>query len=435
MELTDNFTAITLFKIFKKGFKNSFLKKSVSYLFFANLSGAIFGFLTVIVLTHVLPVEEYGKYSYILYILLFFNFLSLPGMATAIMQSAANNYDKVLESGIRSRMKFSILGSLCILVIAGFYFLRSQIDIFTGLLFGALLFPFYICLNSYLYFLNGKRLYSKYFKFFLTEDISTFIITILIALLTRNFLITILGNIITKIIINWILYVKTLKFFKKNEFDDPEAKKVGRHLSIISVIGALGNNFDKIIIGTFISLSSLAIFGIADMIANQMKLFWVTIDSYIFPVIAIEEKYVARKRVLQRIATICPILIFIALIGIICVKLFIPLFFTSRYNESIPFAQLLIVAFVISSPGAVLSTYFRAQKMIKKTYVLKIVESISYLIALLFFVPRYAAIGVVWARMTANASYTLTSISLFFSKNCRALLVDVCTGIKNIANY
>lgn len=406
----------TFAQFFEKSLKDKFLKKSVLFLFLANSSGTIFGLLSTVILTRLLSVEDYGKYSYVLYIISFFVFLSLPGMATAIMQSAANNFDAVLESGTRLRIKFSTIGSICILGVAWFSLTKTKIDVCIALLAGAVFFPFYISLNSYLYFLNGKRLYGHYFRFCIIENVLSFIVTVLIVILTKSFLATVTGSIAVKTAITGILYIMTIKYFKKESRDDPAAKRIGKHFSAVSFIGALGNNFDKIIIGTFISFSSLAIFNIADMIASQMKMMWLVIANYIFPVISKENGIAARGNLSKRMMIICGILICIAIVAIFFVTIFIPLCFSKKYIQSIFFAQLLIIAFVISAPGAVLSTYFCAQKMIRQMYIVKIFETISYSLSLLLLVPRYKLMGVVWSTIIARGTYSASSLFLMLEK-------------------
>ncbi|MDD5449068.1 MAG: glycosyltransferase [Candidatus Omnitrophica bacterium] len=391
--------------------------RDMFYLGLAQYSSVFFGFLTTIVLTRILTMDSYGKYNYIFSLLGFFVFLTLPGMTTPIMQAAANGYDKVLETGTKMRIKFSVLGSLCLLLFALFSYSKLKMDMFLLLIIAAVLFPFYICLSSYLYFLNGKRMFKIYFKYSFIEDIFIFAVMASIVAWTRSFWYAVIGILVSKITVDLFLYYRTLKLAKKNDRDYPDAKRLAGHYSVINFVGvAKEGYFEKILIGAYFSFAALAIYRIGEVIADQIKNLWIIIDNYIFPVVTKEEKSVARGKLPRRILTLLAIFIVLGMALIFCVQVLIPIFFTDKYVKSIPIAKLLIVSQIISVPGAAVILHCRAQKMVKEIYVIKSGQIVLYLILLLILIPKHGIMGIVWAIIISNFIYTLIALFLFFGK-------------------
>jgi len=388
--------------------------KDVFYLTTSKFSGAFFGFLSTIVLTRVLTTEGYGKYSYVFSLIGFFMFLSLPGMATSIMQAAANDHDKVLQVGTRSRIEFSFLASFCLIVFALFLRFRLSSELFAAVLIAALLFPFYACLSSYLSFINGKKLFSVYMRYSLIEDAFVFVATVLAALLTGSFLCIIIVILFSRIAIDMVLYLRSVRLFKKTDSDDPDALRLGRHYSVIAVMGSIENYLSKILIGTFISFAYLAIFHVANMIADQLKNGLSIMDSYLFPTMAKEGGSLAKGRLFYRVIILTLIFGLVAFLSTVIIQIVIPVFFSEKYVKSIPFARLLILSLVISCPGSVVMIYFRAKKLIKGMYLVKIFKVASFLISLLVLIPEYKVMGIIWATIICDSVYTLAALYLAF---------------------
>ena len=129
--------------------KNKIKKyKNIIYIFFNEVSNALKGFLIILILSNFFSIKEFGIYSLLLNILAISTIFVLPRMSSTIITSIAKGFDKNYILGIKELFKWSILGSLILIITSSYFiFLSNEIGNFLYVLSLALIFPIYIISN------------------------------------------------------------------------------------------------------------------------------------------------------------------------------------------------------------------------------------------------------------------------------------------------
>jgi len=93
-------------------------------------------------------------------------------------------------------------------------------------------------------------------------------------------------------------------------------------------------------------------------------------------------------------------------IGIALAPYIIPLLYTHKYIDSILYAQILLVAIFLETPGRVLTQLFKSQKKVRELYKLTLFVSLAEIILLTVLVANFGLLGVVLARVIGRASFS-----------------------------
>lgn len=387
----------------------------VSRIFAGQASNAIFGLITAICLTRALTVEEYGQYVYVLQLLGFFAFLAMPGMTTAVLQGAAKGFDEVLVSGTRRRLIFSLAGSIGIFGVVMWRWPVLDDAMRIMLLSAAVAFPAYVCISTYFYYLNGKRRYGMFALYYFLQSGTICLCAVTAALLTHSFVVTTAAAIGGKILADTILYQVTLRrFVTPGAGDYPDALRVGWHLSLVSIIGCVSNNFDKLIVGMYISFEVLALYAIADMIAGQFKIVTFVMDNYLSPVIVNESPAEAKARLLRRCVQYTALTVVLAAAAYAVVTVLLGLLFGSQYAESMVYVGPLLAINILAGPGSVCSVHLRACKKLAEVYLFKFAETAALIIGFLWFVPLFGIWGVIGALALSYVAYTASALAMIY---------------------
>ena len=310
------------------------------------LIGKIFlmgcGLLISIILTRLLSVIEYGEYRYFFSLFLIFAFFSLPASTNAIIRFVPQGYNWSFISLAKLRLKFSLLGSITFMIFAlNAYFSKSEINPFIYIVL-ALFFPVYHSFDLFEYFLQAKEKFRNLTLFQVSRAFIRLAGTILICWLTRSAVYTIITFIIITSIFNLFAYLNVKKLFniKKNSIDgeNKEIYKMAITLSIFGLLPMISNHIDKIVIGNYINIESLAVYSIGMLIGETINGLFKGILSVLNP------KLVYYKLKLWHYIFVLLFGTFCGLIILYFLPLLIGLLYTNDYSESILYARIVFLS-------------------------------------------------------------------------------------------
>lgn len=369
-------------------------------------------FSLAIAFANLLPPETYGTYKYLLSIAAIFSIFTLPGMNTAIARSVARGNEITICVATKTRVIWSFLGTLAAFAGATYYFINDNLELAIALaIIGAVL-PFFDTLTTYNGQLTGKRAFKKQSIFhLLSQSVSTgSLVTAL--LLTNNVHLLLLAYFIPLAVTRFVLYKKITKTTSAGT-PDRETITYGKHLSLISVLGVVASNIDKILLWKFLGPAQLAIYTFALAIPEQLKGPLKGVGDLAFPKFAAQTNEQIRKNMSslwRKLALYAVGLVVISALYILAAPYIFKVFFP-QYMESVLYSQIFSIS-LVTSISAILLSKLEAQKKIKTQYIINTIHPLTQIILLVILIPLFGIFGAVAAFIISRLAMTLFIIFL-----------------------
>lgn len=386
LKWSEQYTKTDMIYLAKGGFWLS-LSQSVSSLCALILS---------IAFANLLPKESFGIYKYVLSVCSILMIPSLNGIFTSFNRSVAMGNEGDLKDGLKTQIKWSLIGSALSIIISIYYlFHHNQILFFCFLIVAAFL-PIFSNFNIYNSLLSGRKKFRLLSLFGISELILGLIVIIISLLFTKNPVLIILAYFISYSLIRVILLFRTLKKYPPNENKDPEMISYGKRLTAMRVIGEIYKYLDKVLIFHYIGAIELAIYAIATSAPAQINNLISQIGTLAFPKYAQADKERARKSLKSKIL-ILGLLSIVAFIIYIIIAPFVFKLIFPKYPEAIIYTQIFAIS-LLAIPALIPSTFLYAQKETKKLYKANIFMPIIN-IAILFISVQFGLMGVIIGKI------------------------------------
>jgi len=359
------------------------------------------------VFAHYTTQEVYGQYRYVISILGVAAILSLPGVNTAIAQAAARSFEGVLWEGTKLRLRYALLGSIGLfLVAASIYLSKDTLGVTGGLIITAVLFPLYYGLDTVTSFLHGKEHFRTFSAICCVLALLPTLATIAVTLLGSR----LEGIIATQLGMTALLNVIFLRAIStrlvRNSDIDEGALDYGKRVSGISLVGTIHANLNSLIVGTFFGFVDLALFSIGEIFYKGLKQLIYVLTLQAFPKLAAKSDEDAVRTVIRSLKYTWAVFILACTAIIFALPRLIPLLFTVKYTESILYAQLLVVGVLLSFPGAQFVTYFASHKKMAQQYKVQLSFALVEVGAILVLVWFFGVLGIIFARIISRAWYS-----------------------------
>ena len=375
-----------------------------AYLLTAQLIILLCGLASSLVLARLLPKETYGQYNYIFSIIGILAIFALPGMNAAIGHTAAYNHDRVLITGTKTRLKWSLIGAAGCLFVGLYYYSGGEVLLAKCFIGASLLFPLYTSFDGFYPFLNGRKrfdLSSQYRSIYWICLTAAIVLTVY---LTKNLLWVIIVYLATATVLQAIFFFKTVTTGNLSRSEDKAAITYGKQLTGIQAIGFVALQFDKLIIGMTLGYAELAVYSIAKMIANLPTLLLVSTSGTIFAKIAVMDESTAYTEVKKRLPWLVIGMIIICGIGALLCPYVIPWLYSSKYLDSVLYTQLLFIPIIIGTPAAILRRgVLQAKRKTRELFKLNTAVSLFELAMMVFLALRFGILGIIIARTLARA--------------------------------
>jgi len=331
-----------------------------------------------------LSVEEYGEISY---------FIAIASLGICCIVGSpqtltvySTKHPKIIPTLLLLTLIFAGIGSLIAFLIV------QRFEIIT------LIFSF-IVLEASLTLLLGKKLYSKYSKFLLTQKILQFVIGI-----SLSFSLGLNGILIGIVLANFSLipiFYKELRNYKIDFSLLKPKKEFIINNEVIYLISVFRRDIDKIIIVPILGFTVLGNFALTLQFFAIMMIISSISFEYLLPKDVGGEKNANLKKFLILISVL------IALSGFFFSPYFIENFFT-KFSESIIPIQIASFCVIPSTISMILFSKILALEKSRFLIIANLVQLCAILIGTIYLGILYSIIGVTVAFILGNTIYAIT---------------------------
>lgn len=362
------------------------------------------GLATSIALARLLSKETYGQYNYFFSIISILTISALPGMGAAIAHTVANGRDRILVQSTRTRFKWSLIGAAVCILVGIYYYFHGEVLLGKCFLIGSLFFPAYTSFDGFYAFLYGRRrfdLSAKYRSIYWAVLTLAVIITVYFV---RDLWWIIIVYLATAALLLSAFLFNTIKTSNLSSIEDKTAIIYGKQLTGIQAISIAALQFDKLIVGTALGYSELAVYSIAVMITNLPTTLLTSLSQTIFPKAATMGEKVAYGEIKRRLPWLLAGMVIVCGIGALLCPYVIPWLYSNKYQDSVLYTQLLFIPVILGTMATVLRRgALQAQKKTKELFKLNMSVSIFELIALVAFALKFGILGIVVAKALSSA--------------------------------
>ena len=368
-----------------------FAHKGLALIGSADIIGNAISAAFWLVIASLLLVEEYGEISYFIAIASM-TICCVVGSPQALMVYSTK-YEKIVPALLLLTLIFTAVASLIAFIIIQ----RFEI-IF-------LVFSF-IVLEASVTLLVGKKLYTRYSKFLLTQKILQFVIGV-----GLSFSLGVNGVLIGIALANFVLIPIFYKELRRYKIDFSLLKPKKEFIinnQMIYLISVFRRDIDKIVIVPLLGFTVLGNFALTLQFFTIMMVLSSISYKYLLPKDVSGEKNAKLKKILILGSVL------IALSGFFFSPYFIENFFT-KFTESIIPIQIASFSVIPSTISVILFSKILA---LEKTRFLLIANSVQLCVILLgtiFLGILYGIIGVTIAFILGNTMYAITLAAINYN--------------------
>jgi len=361
-----------------------FAHKGLALIGSADLIGSAISAIFWLVVASLLLVEEYGEISY-------FIAIASLGMCCVVgspetLMVFSTKHQKIIPTLLLLTLIFAVAGSVIAFIIVQ----RFEI-IF-------LIFSF-IVLEASITLLVGKKLYTKYSKFLLTQKILQFAIGI-----GLYFSLGVNGVLIGITLANFSLipiFYKELRYYKIDFSLLKPKKEFIMNTHLIYLISVFRRDIDKIIVVPILGFTVLGNFALTLQFFTIMMILSSISYKYLLPKDVSGEKNAKLKKILILVS------ILIALSGFFFSPYFIENFFM-KFSESIIPIQIASFSVIPSTISVILFAKILALEKSRFLIIANSVQLCVILIGTIFLGMLYGIIGVTIAFVLGNTVHAIT---------------------------
>lgn len=256
--------------------------KGGSSLVFNHTAGLLLGFFTTYVFTNYTSQQTYANFGYVLAVLSIASLAALPGVDTAVLYAAAKGYDGALPAGARLRLKTSLLGTAGMLLWAGFLYAVGRSSEAAVVAWCSPLVPLLYPFSSVFSYLQGKERFTEYTLANLAVEVAK---TAAVAIVAIGLGLNGPPVILSLFLVMGLSHLLLTRAYSQGLGGDPgpEFASLGRTLTGVAVVGAVAGQLDRLIVGTFFSVSSMAAYNLGYTLTSPLRGFGVLAGRLLFP--------------------------------------------------------------------------------------------------------------------------------------------------------
>ena len=344
-----------------------------------------------LVIASLLLVEEYGEISYFIAIASI-SICCVVGSPQALMVYSTK-YEKIVPSLLLLTLIFTVAASLIAFIIVQ----RFEIII--------LVFSF-IVLEVSITLLVGKKLYTRYSKFLLTQKILQFVIGI-----GLSFSLGVNGVLIGIALANFVLIPIFYKELRRYKIDFSLLKPKKEFIinnQMIYLISVFRRDIDKIVIVPLLGFTVLGNFALTLQFFTIMMVLSSISYKYLLPKDVSGEKNAKLKKILILVSVL------IALSGFFFSPYFIENFFT-KFSESIIPIQIASFSVIPNTISLILFSKILALEKSRFLIIANSVQLCVILIGTIVLGVLYGIIGVTIAFILGNTMYAITLAAINYN--------------------
>jgi len=323
---------------------------------------------------------------------------SLPGVNTSLIKAIAKKKDGTLDLAIKERFKFSLLGSLASLMIAGWYIYNANQALALAFLVVAFFLPFQYVFPIFLSFWNGRKDFKRSSKYELLSAILVAAVTIPVIIYTNNPILIIVALFGSQSFLDGLLLLRTRKE-KENEEVLEETIGFGKNLTMMLVISSFVGQIDKIILWKFFGPAQLAIYSFAQLPIQKVE-GAMPIGSLALPKIGERNFQEIKVGIMKKFKKLFLISIPLFLAAFLSAPFLYKILFP-QYIESVPYFQAFSFILLLS-PFTLLSASLISEMRKKDLYIIQTATPFFKIALFLALIPFFQIWGVVLAAVISQ---------------------------------
>ena len=374
------------------------------------------GFIVNVIWARFFPPETFGSFRLLLNAVNIGTALSLVGVGTAVMMSAANKNYGNIKILFWQRLAANMLLSL--VTLTG-YQIFAQHQLFTevpeaAIIITALLFPLYNLTDIWTNWLNGSLQFNRLAFGRITKALLGLFAISLFAMIEQPALFQIALMFFGLMSLQNIIYLYSLIKQTKNLRTDKKTISFNKHLSLAGGFAAL-TSLDVILLGLYFPMRVVAIYAVCLIFPEAIKALNAVINQVAAPRTFLQmSPNVFWRKYKNIIFAFFFFWLAMGLIGFVYLPDFIELAFTRKYYEAGNYAKYLWLATCIVATSSMLSMYVIGQKKTSYVYLQQIGYPVILLIGYFLLVSNEVA-GLIAARIIGSAFLFLLNIFYFTS--------------------
>ena len=370
---------------------------------------SLLGLLNQTHLTRNLTRTDYGLLVWLGTIIGLLSPVGLPGVSNAIRGAVAKGFDGNFRKGSMQEILGGAVGGLILLGFAWHQWAVSGSSAGAFIFVAAAVMGPGLWLDTHLCYWNGKQDFRAIFWWSVATRTLQVAATYGVFFVSKNIVLVAATQVGLQALGNLVAVGALLRSPQVGRQYSPEYSRYGYFSSWMYFAGVFSSQLlDKLIIGMFLGLDSLALFAVGELLYQ-----------YFFSVPRGILQQVLSPRLAQmsgREAAVwmrqhqwLPIGGLAAACGIAALVLpyVYPLVFSAKYNASIQYAYLFLVCIVCSAPGLWVESLFRAHAMKRETGVSAAITSLTPLVLVPLFGWLWGAVGIILARCVTQAAASI----------------------------
>ena len=258
-------------------------------------------------------------------------------------------------------------------------------------------------------FLMGRKLFNFQAIYSILKQIISAGAMVVTLFLTNNLFWLIAVHFISHTLLNYSFYSIIKRKFQPNKKEDPKTLSYAKNMSLISAIGLIVNQLDKILLFHFLGAIELAIYSFTFLPFQPIKTVFKNLGLLSLPKLTKrnipELKKTLPGKILKFFLVIVPVLGLYILVAPYIYRLFLP-----QYTDSIIYSQVFALS-LLFFPKILLGQTLIAHLKTKEIYTRSLIYSISKAVLLLIFLPLYGILGAILALLgTELIDFTVLAI-------------------------
>lgn len=366
-------------------------------------SGAAVSIVSTVAFANLVPAETYGLYRYVLSTYAIITVLALPGMDTALTQSAATGHLGSLAQALSLRRRWSLLASLASLGLAGYYGLLRH-DPVLGAVFSAVALFIPVLEPGALYssYLNGLRRFRQWSLLDMGTQLFATALIVATLFLTDSVVLIALAYLAGYGIARTVATRAVSSQVPADAQPDPDLRRYSRSVTAFQVLTRITSSVDQVILFHLLGPVQVALFALAVAVPNRIQSVLRISGNVAFPKLAQRDMGEIR-RALPRKLLLMALAVAAAAGAYVLAAPYLFSWFFPRYLPSLAYSQVLVL-YTFSSLTYPISAAFFAHKNVAPSYAISVANLGVKVACLAIFVPLVGVWGAVISTLAASAS-------------------------------
>lgn len=350
---------------------------------------AFSSFILSIAFANLLPPEAYGTYKYVISVGSIFAAFTLTGLETAVTYGVSRGYEGILRRAFSTNLWWSLPSSAVAVVVGTYYLFQGNPTLGLSFILIALAQPLTASVNLGAAYLAGKKSFKQLTVFYAVDNITPALALIGVMMINQSALAVLITYFVANLSTTTLMYAYVLRRFKPNAAEDEHSLSYGKHLSLMSIVSNVADNFDKILTFHFLGAAQLAIYSFALALPSQAKLITKPLNMLLFPKLAERDSGELRKSMNGKLVRTFALSIIMTVGYIVIAPVFFALFYP-RYLSAVFLSQIYAIS-LLAIGFAPVNAFFSAKRKVRQQYIMSAVNTTFQL--------AFAVIGMIYAGL------------------------------------